>query len=267
MTSEITINGVTKIFPTRSEPIIALDRFDLTLTAGQVTCLLGPSGCGKTTVLRMIAGFEDVTSGSIMVEDEEVRIIDPERAVVFQQPALFPWLTVLDNVMAPSRAQGLDRQVNHTRAEQLLDAMALSSFTKSFPYELSGGMRQRVQIARALLCKPKILLMDEPFGALDAQTRLELQQLFLDICEAEHPTVLFVTHDIDEAVLLGDRVVIMSPRPGRVKETLPVSLPRPRGYHSLTDESFVSVKERLLDTIYGQDATNPAPQKLEGSVL
>lgn len=254
MPSEIVVEDVTKVFATRGEPTLALDKLRLTLPAGQVTCLLGPSGCGKSTILNIIAAFDVPTTGRVLVDGNAVRNISPERAVVFQQPTLFPWLTVMDNVLAPAKAQASARDTSRRRATEILTHLGLDAFTKSFTYELSGGMRQRVQIARALLCRPSILLMDEPFGALDAQTRLELQQMFVELCASEHPTALFVTHDIDEAILVANQVVVMSARPGRVREIVEVSLPEPRGYHSLTENSFVSTKQHLLEVVYGDKA-------------
>lgn len=246
------ISRVSKVYPNRSSgETTALDAIDLTIKPGAVTCLLGPSGSGKTTLLHLLAGFEAPTTGELFVGVKRIEGIAPERLVVFQQPALFPWLTVWENVVFGARAQRqLDRSAE-AHAQVLLEQVGLSGFEKHYPYQLSGGMRQRVQIARSLLCAPAALLMDEPFGALDAQTRLGLQELMLRLWESTRPTVIFVTHDVDEAVLLGDEIVLLSAHPGRVREVISIALPAPRSYRSLTTPEFVAAKEHLLGLIHG----------------
>ena len=247
----ITLRETSKVFAGPNQPDqLVLDRVDLDIAPGQVTCLVGPSGCGKTTLLNIIAGFETVTAGSVQVNGLPVTKIGPDRAVVFQQPALFPWMDVLGNVMAAAKAQGESPSKCRPEAMALVQRLGLSGSERLYPYQLSGGMKQRVQIARALLCRPAVLLMDEPFGALDAQTRLSLQELMLELLRTLHPTVVFVTHDVEEATLLGSRVVVMTRNPGRIRECIDVNVPEPRNYLTLADPSFIDIKQRLLTLLH-----------------
>jgi NitT/TauT family transport system ATP-binding protein len=216
------IRGVRKEFG----PIVALDRIDLDVAAGEFVCLLGPSGCGKSTLLNAIAGFTQPTSGEIFAFGKRVARPEPERAMVFQEYALFPWMTVRDNVAFGLRIRG-DREA-HAKAEALLHKLALGGFGDRFPKDLSGGMRQRVALARCLALDAPMLLMDEPFGALDALTRRSMQDELLRIWTELKQTIVFVTHGIEESLLLADRVVVMTYRPGTVKKIAPVALSRPR---------------------------------------
>lgn len=212
----IAFDGVEHHFDVGGTPVPALDRIDLTLEPGELVTLAGPSGCGKTTLLRLVAGFLAPATGSVTVGGEPVRGPAEERGVVFQQPTLFPWLSVRRNVELGPRLRGVPKAERAQRAERYLDLVGLRDFAGHRPYELSGGMQQRCQIARVLANEPDIVLMDEPFGALDALTRERLQEELLEIWRATGRTILFITHSVDEAVFLGSRVLVMSPRPGRI---------------------------------------------------
>jgi NitT/TauT family transport system ATP-binding protein len=226
----IEITGLSKTFPARGKdaPVEALKDVGLSIRDGEFVTVLGPSGCGKTTLLRMVAGLIRADAGSINIDGKTVTAPGPERAMVFQSIALMPWGTVLANVAFGLKLRGVPRSERESRAMELLDLVGLTGFENRLPGELSGGMQQRVGLARALAVDPKILLMDEPFGALDEQTRRLLQEELLQIWETTRKTVIFITHSMEEAVLLGDRIVLMSPRPGRIVDVLPVPLPRPR---------------------------------------
>ena len=220
-------DNVAKVFDSRSGRTNALGGVSFTVHDAEFVCLVGPSGCGKSTLLRLLAGLEQATSGTLryLNDAEGAR---PQNVMVFQEGGLLPWLSVLDNVAFGLEAQAIPRPERQARAAELLRQFGLESFSRHFPHELSVGMRQRVAIARALLCRPRMLLMDEPFSALDSQSRLVMQAELLRIWKDHQTMVVFVTHDIEEAVLLGDRVIVMSGRPGRVLEIVPVPLPRPR---------------------------------------
>ena len=225
----IEANGIVKIYPTVSgEPVLALDRVDMAIDDGEFVCLVGPSGCGKSTLLRLLAGLDRADAGTFSLAGSTIDGPSAEVGVVFQQATLLPWLTVWQNVTLPLRVGGHGMAGRESSVRDLLRIAGLQGFENKYPYELSGGMQQRVAIVRALSRDPKLLLMDEPFGALDALTRekmnAELQRIWL----ASRKTVVLITHSIDEAVFLGDRVVVMSPRPGRIVRELKVNLPRPR---------------------------------------
>jgi ABC-type taurine transport system ATPase subunit len=212
----VEIAGLRHHFDVRGSRVQALEKIDLNIEPGQFVCLAGPSGCGKTTLLRLMAGFMKPSEGSITVDGEPVRRPAAERGVVFQQPMLFPWLSVRKNVELGPKLRGVGREERRQQADKYLSMVGLSDFTGHRPYELSGGMQQRCQIARVLTNDPEFVLMDEPFGALDALTRERLQNELLDIWRATGKTILFITHSVDEAVFLGTRVMVMSPRPGRI---------------------------------------------------
>ncbi|MEV0775166.1 ABC transporter ATP-binding protein [Streptomyces sp. NPDC050428] len=225
----IEIRGVTKKFTGREgSDVHALKDVNLTVADNEFLTVLGPSGCGKTTLLRAIAGLIDWDEGDILVDGEPVRHPGPDRAMVFQNFALLPWATVLDNVAFGLELRGESPAIRHAKARELIELVGLGGFEARLPGELSGGMQQRVGLARALAVEPNVLLMDEPFGALDEQTRRILQEELLSIWERRRLTVVFITHSMEEAVLLGDRVVLMSPRPGRIAEIVPIDIPRPR---------------------------------------
>jgi len=247
----IDIQALEKTFAGRSgrAPTVVLTGISFSVTDGEICCLLGPSGCGKSTILNILAGFEPASGGLASVGGRPVDKPHPSRALVFQQPQLFPWLDVWDNVLFGPRMNGMATAEATGRAETLLRAVGLQHFVHHRVYELSGGMRQRVAIARALINQPEVLLMDEPFGALDAQTRSTMQQLLLRIWEELHPTILFVTHDVEEALFLGDEVCVMTARPGRIKQRLRVDIPRPRQLDVITSERFVTLKRSIMHAI------------------
>jgi NitT/TauT family transport system ATP-binding protein len=249
----IEIAGVGKEFVSGekrgSRRVLALDNIDLRVPAREFAAILGPSGCGKSTLLNMVAGFEQPTRGRVRAAGQEVAEPSPQRAVVFQEPALFPWLTVLDNIVFGPKTQGQPAAEYRERAQQIVAQVGLTGFESHYPAELSGGMRQRVGIARVLIMQPQILLMDEPFGALDAQTRSLMQELLLEVWERHHQTVLFITHDIEEALLLADRVYVMTARPGRIKKTISVDIPRPRAMEITTSPEFNQLRREVLALI------------------
>lgn len=224
----IEVLGGGKTYQSRRGEVVALQDVSLSVEDGEFVSLLGPSGCGKSTLLKCVAGLEELTSGELLVRGTAVDGSPEGLGMVFQRDLLLDWRTVLDNVLLMAEFQGLDRREQKVRAVALLERFGLGRFIDRHPWELSGGMRQRAAICRALLCEPEILLMDEPFGALDAMTRDDLNVELTRIWQAARRTVLFVTHSIPEAIFLSDRVVVMSPSPGRVREILPIDLPRPR---------------------------------------
>jgi NitT/TauT family transport system ATP-binding protein len=224
----IEARGLRKVYASRRGAVTALDGLDLSAAAGEFVAVVGPSGCGKSTLLYILGGFIRASGGEVTVDGAPVAGPDPRRGIVFQEFALFPWKTVLGNVTYGLAEQRVPRRERAERARAYLDMVHLSGFERHYPKELSGGMRQRVALARALIVDPDILLMDEPFGAVDAQTRVVLQQELLQIWERTRKTVVFVTHSVDEALFLSDRVYVLSHRPARVKEVVDVGLPRPR---------------------------------------
>lgn len=249
---KIVLDDVSKVYTAQGKTIaevVAVDHVGFRIGDQEILSLVGPSGCGKSTILNMIAGFELPSFGRITVSGEPVTGAGPNRMVVFQSPALFPWMTVLENITFGPRKRGFPREQYLPEAHRYVEAVGLEHFTTHFPYQLSGGMRQRAQIARALLNRPEVLLMDEPFGALDSQTRLSMQELLLRVWSEFHPTIMFITHDVEEAIFLGDRVCVMSKRPGRIKEEIEVPLPKPRTFHVLTTPEFVAIKDRVLHLI------------------
>ncbi len=244
----IALRGVEKVYPGRN-PVHALTGIDLMVEDGAFTAILGPSGCGKSTLMNLVAGFEPASAGAVEVFGAPVLAPGPERAVVFQEPALFPWLTVWDNIVFGPKIQGKPRAEYTEGAREYIRIVGLEGFEKHLPDQLSGGMKQRVGIARALLMRPQVLLMDEPFGALDAQTRLQMQALLLTVWETYKKTVIFITHDIDEAILLADVVYVMSARPGRLRSRIPIELARPRTIDLLTDGAFNEIRREIFGRI------------------
>src|SRR5262245_18071750 len=226
----------------RGEEVVALEGITLEIDAEEFVVVLGPSGCGKTTLLNSLAGFEAPSSGDVRLEGEPIRDPGPDRDVVFQEYALFPWLTVRQNVEYGPRERRMPRARRAERVQAQIAAVGLTGFEDRYPHELSGGMRQRVALARVLVNEPKILLMDEPFAALDAQTRTLMQAELLAVWGRAQRTVVFITHNIEEAIYLGDRVVVMTARPGRIKETVVVGLPRPR---DVTSQEFNLLRRRI----------------------
>ena len=248
MTVSLQVNRVSKEFVDRrtKSTVRALDEINLEVQKGEVICILGPSGCGKSTLLNIVAGFLPPSGGEVRVDGRPVIEPGPDRGFVFQEFALFPWRTVLENVEFGPVLKGMEKADRHARARELIQRIHLTGFEDKFPFELSGGMKQRVGIARALANDPEVLLMDEPFGALDAQTRRVMQEELLKLLGETKKTVLFVTHAIDEAIVLADRVVVMTARPGQVKAVLSVDLPRPR---ERTSPEFNELYRRMDDLI------------------
>ncbi len=241
------IDQVSRTFPARQghAPTRALEPTDLSVGDNDFVTILGPSGCGKSTLLRIIAGLDRPTSGRVILDGREVT----GPGMVFQSYTLFPWLTVRENIAFGLRERGISEADRGKIADGFIHRVGLSGFENHWPKQLSGGMQQRTAIARALANDPKILLLDEPFGALDNQTRALMQEMLLGIWERDRKTVLFVTHDIEEAVFLGGRVIVMSARPGRIKAEIVVDLPHPRSYKIKTTPEFVELKERLVEQI------------------
>jgi NitT/TauT family transport system ATP-binding protein len=229
--------------------LLAVDGATLDIDEGEFVAIVGPSGCGKTTFLNAVDGLLPLTSGSLTLDGRPIVKPGPDRAMVFQQPSLLPWRTVSGNVGYGLEMQGLSPKEAKARAKQFIDLVALSGFEESFPLELSGGMQQRANLARALAVDPQVLLLDEPFAALDAQTRETMQLELLRVWNQTRKTALFITHDIVEAVYLADRVVVFSARPGRVKEIVTVDLPRPRDLRVKRDPRFLEVETRIWESI------------------
>ncbi len=238
--------GVSKVFAGRGAPVEALRLVDLSVTFGEFVCLLGVSGCGKSTFLHLAAGLEPPTTGQLLLEGRPIAAPPAEVSVVFQEHGLFPWMTVQGNVEFNLKARGIAPPDRREVAAEFIALVGLVGFEAKFPHELSGGMRQRVGIARALTTRPRLLLMDEPFGALDAQTRSVMQEELLRIWEAQRSTVLFVTHSVDEAVTLADRIVVFTPRPGRIRTIVDVKMDRPRDE---TGADFAEYKRIVLNEI------------------
>lgn len=251
--SSINISKVSKVFG-GTNAVRAIDDVDLTVEQGQFVAIVGPSGCGKSTLLNLVAGFEKPSSGTIEVNGRAVKSAGPDRAVVFQEAALFPWLSVWENVVFGPKMKGSTKDDYAKRAEEYIRLVGLENFRNHLPHQLSGGMRQRVGIARTLVMEPELFLMDEPFGALDAQTRMDMQELLLSVWEERKRTVLFITHDIDEAILLADVVYVMTARPGKFRSNVNVELPRPRSMDQLTEGKFVELKKHILSQIRDEAA-------------
>lgn len=243
------IDHVSKIFKANGNDVTAVDDVSLEIPQGQFVTLLGPSGCGKSTLLRIVAGLETASLGSITYKGQELTGADATRGMVFQSYSLYPWLNVEENIAFGLRLKGIPRKERLEIARHYCEVIGLKDFNKHYPIQLSGGMMQRVAIARALANDPEILLMDEPFGALDAQTRLIMQEILLKAWEGTNKTILFVTHDVNEAVFLGDVVYVMTARPGKVKHIEPIDFPRPRSTDIKHDGKFLFQTELLLAKI------------------
>jgi len=235
--------------PERDPPTVALEALDLQIAEHEVACIVGPSGCGKTTLLNMIAGFERPTEGTLDVRGMPIKGPSPERSVVFQQAALFPWLTVWENVVMGPKLRGVDPVKLERDANHVLESVGLGGFGSHYPYQLSGGMRQRVQIARVLVASPDVILMDEPFGSLDAQTRIVMHEVMLKVWTEYRPTIFFITHDVEEALILADQIYVMTRRPGRLKAQIQVPFPRPRSYDLIGMAEFAALRARIVDML------------------
>jgi NitT/TauT family transport system ATP-binding protein len=251
--TKLRIEDVTlRFLPKGGKPVTALDRISLDVAEEEFSVIVGPSGCGKSSLLRLVAGLIEPSAGMISLDGKVVTRPGRDRGMVFQSYTLFPWLTVQDNVEFGLKLGGMALAERKRIAKRYIEQVGLNGFEKSYPKQLSGGMMQRVALARALANDPEILLMDEPFGALDSQTRSLMQELLLNIWEQSHKTVLFITHDIDEAILLGDRVHVMTARPGRIKEVVEIDIPRPRNVDVLTSIEFIAIKRRIMALIHDE---------------
>ncbi|MGE0718365.1 MAG: ABC transporter ATP-binding protein [Alphaproteobacteria bacterium] len=249
--ARVTISAVERTFPgvRGGQPTRALDPVDITIGDNDFVAILGPSGCGKSTLLRAVAGLDRPTGGTIAVDGTPVERPGADRGMVFQSYTLFPWLTVRQNIGFGPRERGVPEAERNRIADALMAKVGLTGFAEHYPRMLSGGMQQRTALARALANDPKILLLDEPFGALDHQTRALMQELLLSVWEADRKTVLFVTHDIEEAVFMANRVLVMTARPGRIKSEVTVPLPHPRHWRMKTMPEFARLKEELTEAI------------------
>ncbi len=244
MSGEIRVRGVTKIFEGPHGDVQALAPIDLTIAEGQFLCIVGPSGCGKTTLLRIIAGLAAPTEGEVDFSIEHDG--KPLRSVVFQEQGIFPWMSVLQNTAFGLKVRGIGRAERERTARAYLDMLGLTQFADAYPRQLSGGMRQRVNIARAFANDPAILLMDEPLASLDEQTKLLVQEDLLRLWEGSHKTVVYITHSLDEAIVLGDRVIVMTNRPGSIKSIVDIDLPRPRNVLDMhSNENFFNIRSRI----------------------
>jgi ABC-type nitrate/sulfonate/bicarbonate transport system ATPase subunit len=249
VTEILSVRGVAKRFVSGHGETLALQATDLEVSENHFITILGPSGCGKSTLLRIVAGLETPSQGEVLLDGQRITGPGADRGMVFQSYTLFPWLSVRDNVCFGLRERGLARTQQQELAQAFIAKVGLNGFENHYPKQLSGGMQQRTALARALANKPRMLLMDEPFGALDHQTRELMQELLLGIWEAEAVTVLFVTHDIDEAVFMGSRVVVMSARPGRIKLDRALPLAHPRHYSVKTSQAFSQLKAELTEQV------------------
>lgn len=248
------LDGVSLIYQSSRGPVGALDNLSFSLAEGEFLSILGPSGCGKSTILKIIAGLLTPTSGDVVLAGKRVVAPRPDVGIVFQQPTLLPWKTVLQNVLVPVRALRLPMPEYRARAEELLALVGLSKFADHYPHELSGGMQQRVGIARGLVSNPAVLLMDEPFAALDAMSREFMMQELQRIWMAAGKSVVFITHSIQEAVFLSDRVVTLSPRPGSIIDELPIDMPRPRGFGDMSKPTPAAYCEHIRDLFGGTNS-------------
>ena len=248
----ISFREVSRVFPGRDGGFTALDSVGLEVADGEFVTVVGPSGCGKSTLMNIAAGLQEATGGEVLVDGTPVRGPSPERGVIFQQYALFPWMTVLANVEYGLKIAGVGKAERRARAREMIDLVGLTEFSGHLPKTLSGGMKQRCAIARAYAVDPAVLLMDEPFGALDALTRVRMQGALLDTWGRERRTVLFITHDVDEAVYLGSRVVVMAARPGRIQEIVPVGLPYPRTEELRLSADFAELRARVWSAVHHQ---------------
>lgn len=248
--SKILAEHIDKVYTSGKKSTKAIEDASIDIQDNDFVCIVGPSGCGKSTLLRMLAGLDFPTAGNIIVNDRRVTGPGPDRGMVFQTYTLFPWMTVEDNIKFGLKIKKMPKEEQQEIAERYLDIIGLKKFAKAYPKELSGGMKQRVAIARALANQPEVLLMDEPFGALDPHTKSMMQLLMREIWEKEHPTVVFITHDIDEAVFLANKIYVMSARPGKIIKEVNVYLPHKRKLELKDDPEFIKIRKGINDLLY-----------------
>ena len=247
------VRDLGKTFEAHEGTVTALQGLSFSVHRREFMCVIGQSGCGKSTLIRILSGLEHPTSGELLLDGRPVHGPGPDRGMVFQNYTLFPWLTVKENVLFGPRMAGRKGTAVESEARQWIEMVGLSDFENAYPYQLSGGMKQRVAIARALANQPRILLMDEPFGALDAQTRAQMQEYLLQIWKNIDITILFITHDLDEAVFLADRILVLKARPGRIDEIIEVPVPRPRHLDQAVQPEFLATKHRIGELIHPRD--------------
>lgn len=251
---KIVVKNLSKLFSNNSHNLHALDTINLEIREGEFFCLLGPSGCGKSTLLNIMAGFEKPTAGKVLIGGEEITAPNPRYVTVFQDYGIFPWRTVQENVEFGLEIKGINGSERKKIAKEFIKLVGLYGFENRHPFELSGGMKQRVSLARALAVNPEVIFMDEPFGAVDALTRMKLQEELVKIWREKNKTIIFVTHDIDEAIYLGDRIAVMTPMPGRIKSILEVPTNRPR---IRTGTDFLSIKEKIYSEFFSHVLESP----------
>ena len=269
---DVSVENVTQAWPGRGdEPVVALENFSHRFASRRFSCLLGPSGCGKSTLVQIIGGLEAATEGNVRIVDparpDVMRPLGADSVMVWQTLNLFPWRSVIDNIAFGLEMQGVSKTQRHERAKSLIASVGLAGFEQYLPGQLSGGMRQRVALARALIMERPIMLMDEPFGALDAQTKIVMQEELLRVFDQTQKTIIFVTHAIEEAILLADEIIVMTARPGRIKEVLQVDLPRPRSLEMVNSRAFGALFDRAFHLIREEVMKSMAQQAmaLEGS--
>ncbi|GAB4409709.1 MAG: ABC transporter ATP-binding protein [Thermodesulfovibrionales bacterium] len=252
--SEMRIEDVTKIYEKEGSSQTVIENCNLLIEKGKLTVLMGPSGCGKTVLINLLAGYEKPTSGGIFIDNEPVTGPGPDRLVVFQETTLFPWMTVYSNVIFGCIVQGLSNCDIKERVEDILKKVGLYEFRDKYPSQLSGGMQRRAELARAMINNPKIMMLDEPFRGLDAMTRQLMQEFYVGLFEEAKRTNFFITHEIDEAIFLADKLVIMTYQPGKVKAEIDIDLPRPRNFHMLATPRFMEIREYAIDLLYEEAA-------------
>jgi NitT/TauT family transport system ATP-binding protein len=265
MPTILSAQQVTKSYNASGADVVAVHNLSLDIEEGELVCMLGASGCGKSTMLNLFAGFTAPTSGRVLLRDKPITGIEPRCGMVFQSYALFPWKTVRQNIEFPLRMRGIARQERRTMADFFIDLVQLNGFAEYYPAELSGGMQQRVTLARSLAADPEVLLMDEPFAALDAMTRQVMQDELLRIQRKSGKTILFITHNIDEAIILGHRIVVMSARPGRIRTIIPNPLPQPRDISVQTSSAFADLKTEIWCQVEREVAQHMAQSRFAGS--
>ena len=248
--TKLQVKNLSRLYEGNNGPVVALQDVNLTVKESEFVMIVGPSGCGKTTLINIIGGLDEATSGEVLLDGKPVSAPGVDRGMVFQGYSLFPWLNVQKNIEFGLKMKGIPAAERADQAKKYIELVGLKGFETALPKQLSGGMKQRVAIARTLANEPEVLLMDEPFGALDAQTRVVMQELLADISRRTGTTILFITHDIDEAVLLGERVYVMSRRPGTVRDVIEVNIPGERSHNSLVLPEFLETKKQIMDMLW-----------------